>query len=73
MHSEITPSVLVIKGPRVCGGCGGGGSGDCEKGRGQKVLGEGEIEALEQEQLLLEDQSYTNSESFPTAKPAVPT
>ena len=37
------------------------------------MLGEGEIEALEQEQILLEDQSYTNSESFPTAKPAVPT
>ena len=33
------------------------------------MLGEGEIEALEQEQILIEDQSYTNSESFPTERP----
>ena len=48
---------------------------DRSKGRGQEVLGEGEIEALEQEQILIEDQSYTERrEPFSrTASPAVPT
>ena len=49
---------------------------DRSKGTGQEVLGKREIEALEQEQILMEDQFepiLKRGESFPTAKPTDPT